>query len=66
MGDADKFKDALFDSKIDFDERYIDVIQVEVNVEEIVETSLEGMNFDSNIMTVPVISDESVKGINLR
>lgn len=64
-GDADTFKEALSDSKIDYDEKVIDVIQVDVNVKEIMETSLEGMNFDSDIMTVPVISDESVKGINL-
>lgn len=65
MGDADKFKEALSDSKIDYDAKMIDVIQVDVNVKEIMETSLEGVNFDSDIMTLPVISDESVKGINL-
>ncbi|UYY97720.1 ABC transporter permease [Peribacillus frigoritolerans] len=65
MGDANKFKEALSESKIDYDEKVIDVIQVDVNVKEIMETSLEGVNFDSDIMTVPVISDESVKGINL-
>ncbi|PRS44389.1 bacitracin ABC transporter permease [Bacillus sp. RJGP41] len=65
MGDADKFKEALSDSKIDYDAKVIDVIQVDVNVKEIMETSLEGVNFDSDIMTVPVISDKSVKGINL-
>lgn len=64
-GDADAFKEALSDSKIDYDVKVIDVIQVDVNVKEIMETSLEGVNFDSDIMTVPVISDESVKGINL-
>ncbi|MDO7487811.1 ABC transporter permease [Peribacillus frigoritolerans] len=64
-GDADAFKEALSDSKIDYDEKVIDVIQVDVNVKEIMETSLEGVNFDPDIMTVPLISDESVKGINL-
>ncbi|CEG34184.1 FtsX-like permease family protein [Peribacillus simplex] len=64
-GDADAFKEALSDSKIDYDAKMIYVIQVDVNVKEIMETSLEGVNFDSDIMTVPVISDESVKGINL-
>ncbi|MGE7593280.1 FtsX-like permease family protein [Peribacillus frigoritolerans] len=64
-GDADAFKEALSDNKIDYDEKVIDVIQVDVKVKEIMETSLEGVNFDSDIMTVPVISDESVKGINL-
>ncbi|MGW8424234.1 FtsX-like permease family protein [Peribacillus simplex] len=63
--DADAFKKALSVSKIDYDEKVIDVIQVDVNVKEIMETSLEGVNFDPDIMTVPVISDESVKGINL-
>ena len=63
--DADAFKKALSDSKIDYDEKVINVIQVDVNVKEIMETSLEGVNFDPDIMTVPVISDESVKGINL-
>ncbi|MFJ7928731.1 FtsX-like permease family protein [Peribacillus sp. NPDC096448] len=64
-GDADAFKEALSDSKIDYDAKVIDVIQVDVNVKEIMETSLDEVNFDSDIMTVPVISDESVKGINL-
>ncbi|MEC0298884.1 ABC transporter permease [Peribacillus frigoritolerans] len=64
-GDADAFKEALSDSKIDYDEKVIDVIQVDVNVKEIMETSLEGVNFDPDIMTVAVISDKSVKGINL-
>ncbi|MEJ9227976.1 ABC transporter permease [Peribacillus butanolivorans] len=65
MKDADAFKEALSDSKIDYNEKVIDVIQVDVNVKEIMETSLEAENFDPDIMTVPVISDESVKGINL-
>ena len=64
-GDADAFKEALTASKIDYDEKVIDVIQVDANVKEIMETSLDEVNFDPNIMTVPVISDESVKGINL-
>ncbi|MFF2497093.1 FtsX-like permease family protein [Peribacillus sp. NPDC058075] len=64
-GDADTFKKALSDSEIEYDEKVIDVIQVDVNVKEIMETSLEGVNFDPDIMTVPVISDESVQGINL-
>ncbi|MFJ7937465.1 FtsX-like permease family protein [Peribacillus sp. NPDC096622] len=64
-GDADTFKEALSDSKIDYDEKVIDVIQVDVNVKEIMETSLDEVNFDPDIMTVSVISDESVKGINL-
>ncbi|MFF2458480.1 FtsX-like permease family protein [Peribacillus simplex] len=63
--DADAFKKALSDSKIGYDEKVIDVIQVDVNVKEIMETSLEGVNFDPDIMTLPVISDESVNGINL-
>lgn len=65
MKDADAFKEALSASKIDYDEKVIDVIQVDANVKEIMETSLNEVNFDPNIMTVPVISDESVKGINL-
>ncbi|MFP3512368.1 ABC transporter permease [Peribacillus sp. SIMBA_075] len=65
MKDADAFKEALSASKIDYDEKVIDVIQVDANVKEIMETSLDEVNFDPNIMTVPVISDESVKGINL-
>ncbi|MDV7767152.1 ABC transporter permease [Peribacillus sp. CSMR9] len=64
-GDANAFKEALTASKIDYDEKVIDVIQVDANVKEIMETSLDEVNFDPNIMTVPVISDESVKGINL-
>ncbi|SNT32987.1 bacitracin transport system permease protein [Bacillus sp. OK838] len=65
MKDADAFKEALSASDIDYDAKVIDVIQVDANVKEIMETSLDEVNFDPNIMTVPVISDESVKGINL-
>ena len=39
--EAEKFKDALVDAGIDFKERNIEVLQVEVNIEEIVEINVE-------------------------
>ncbi|MFD4928945.1 FtsX-like permease family protein [Peribacillus butanolivorans] len=63
--DAENFKEALTASKIDYNENRIDVIQADVNVKNILNSQLEETNIDPNKMTLPVISDESVKGINL-
>ncbi|MCJ7842524.1 ABC transporter permease [Lederbergia sp. NSJ-179] len=63
--DAEQFKEALKARKIDYRETRIDVIQVDVNVEQILNTKLE-LNFDSNTMTLPVVSDKAVQGLNLK
>ena len=52
-------------NQIEFKEKKIDVIQVQANLEQIMDTNLEGMNFDPNLMVIPVISDMVVEGIDL-
>ena len=65
--EVEKFKGSLLDAGIDFNERNMEVLQVEVNIEEIVDIHVE-----EDIVTMqltntlfPVISDESVESINL-
>ena len=58
--DAEQFKEALTGNKIKYNEKMIDVIQVNVNVEKIMDTNLEELNFDPTNMTIPVISDKAV------
>ena len=62
-----QFKDALVDAGIDFKERNIEVLQVEVNIEEIVEINRRGRYCSNanNKSLFPVISDESVERIDL-
>ncbi|KRG16433.1 bacitracin ABC transporter permease [Virgibacillus soli] len=64
--DAEAFKETLKGKNIDYIETQIDVIQADVNVEEILTVSMEGMNFDPNTLTLPVISDKAVKGFDLK
>ena len=52
-------------NQIEFKEKKIDVIQVHANLEQIIDTNLEGINFDPNLMVIPVISDMVVEEIDL-
>ncbi|HZG71782.1 MAG TPA: ABC transporter permease, partial [Chondromyces sp.] len=63
--DAEKFKEALNANEIRYRDKTIEVIQVEINVKQIMDTNLEGTNFDSNTMTLPVISDEAIEEIEV-
>lgn len=63
--DAVQFKEALQANKMKFSEKIVDVIQVDVNIKQILETSLEGMDFDPSVMTLSVVSDQDVKDIDL-
>ena len=63
--DAEKYKEILMSNQIEFKEKKIDVIQVQANLEQIMDTNLEGINFDPNLMVIPVISDMVVEGIDL-
>ncbi|WP_273129369.1 ABC transporter permease [Bacillus weihaiensis] len=62
--DAERFTQALTDAGIDYKQENIDVIMVNVDIREILQTTFEGVSFDSNSMTLPVISEKSV-GIEL-
>ncbi|KRF56731.1 MULTISPECIES: ABC transporter permease [Priestia] len=63
--DAASFKAALDRKKIAYTEKKIDVIQVKANVKNILENELKSPMVDSSAMTIPMISEKSVNGINL-
>ncbi|MFD2446956.1 ABC transporter permease [Bacillus sp. CGMCC 1.16607] len=63
--DAEQFKEALKAESIVYREKRIDVIQVTANLEKIMDTHIKELNFDSNIMILPVVSETSVKDLNL-
>lgn len=56
--DAEEFKKGLTGSNIPFNEKKMEIIQVQANVKQIMETPLEELNFDPNTMIMPFISDE--------
>ncbi|MGE7604576.1 FtsX-like permease family protein [Peribacillus sp. NPDC097675] len=63
--DSNKLKEALATKSIGFDENKIEVIWAEVNIEDILESALEEANFDPNIMSLAIVSDRSVKSIDV-
>ncbi|MET1118826.1 ABC transporter permease [Priestia megaterium] len=63
--DAASFKAALDRKKIAYTEKKIDVIQVKANVKNILENELKSPMVDSSAMTIPMISEKSINGINL-
>ncbi|MDC7721052.1 ABC transporter permease [Priestia megaterium] len=63
--DVASFKAALDRKKIAYTEKKIDVIQVKANVKNILENELKSPMVDSSAMTIPMISEKSVNGINL-
>ncbi|QYK70087.1 MULTISPECIES: ABC transporter permease [Paenibacillus] len=65
LPDAEKFKMLLQEHDIKYLEKKIEVIQVSVNTAQIMDTPLEGLNIGANSMTLPVISDQSVKGTDV-
>ncbi|MGM0923640.1 MAG: FtsX-like permease family protein [Bacillota bacterium] len=62
---AEQFKKALESDDIAFEEEKIEIVMVDVDIKDILNANMEGMNFDPNKMTVPVISEKSVKGKDL-
>ena len=63
--DAEHFKEELKAKDITYREKRIDVIQVNANTEQIMDTNLKDLNFDPNVMTLPVVSDKAVKDLDL-
>jgi len=65
--DAEQFKEALNKNKLAYTEKTIPVIQVDVNVKSIMNNNLEGVSVagNSDMMTLPVVSEKSVDGIQL-
>ncbi|MBM7714582.1 ABC transporter permease [Siminovitchia sp. FSL H7-0308] len=65
VNDANELKDTFKRNQIAFSETKINVLQAEANVKDILETTMDGMNFDPNVMTVSVVSDKDVEGVDL-
>ncbi|GMG74837.1 MULTISPECIES: ABC transporter permease [Priestia] len=63
--DAASFKAALDRKKIAYTEKKIDVIQVKANVKNISENTFENTMVDSSAMTLPMISEKSVNGVEI-
>ena len=63
--DAASFKAALDRKKIAYMEKKIDVIQVKANVKNILENDLKSPMVDSSAMTIPMISEKSVSGVDV-
>lgn len=63
--DAAQFKKELAANDIAFNENKVDVIQVDTNLKEIMDKNLEELTFDPKAMPTPVISDKSVKNIDV-
>lgn len=63
--DAEQFRQKLTGQNIDYRETVIPVLQANVNVKNIMNTKLEGLNTDPNSMQMPVVSDEDIDGIDV-
>ncbi|HIW34477.1 MAG TPA: ABC transporter permease [Candidatus Paenibacillus intestinavium] len=63
--DAELFKLALLDKNIAFNENIIDVIQVNIDAQHIIDSNLSELQLDPNSMTISVISDQSIKDIDV-
>jgi bacitracin transport system permease protein len=59
---AEKFKAALDLENIDFQERKIEVIRVNANLEDIFDTNLDVMDLDPTSLAITVISDKDIEG----
>ncbi|MBD8005428.1 ABC transporter permease [Bacillus norwichensis] len=63
--DANELKDSFKRNQIAFSETKINVIQVEANVKDILDSDLEGINFDPNVIDMAVVSDKDIDGIDV-
>jgi bacitracin transport system permease protein len=59
---AETFKAALDSERIEFNERQIEVIQVNANLEEIFDKNLDALNFNPSSIELSVISEKHVEG----
>ncbi|GIN91632.1 bacitracin export permease protein BceB [Siminovitchia terrae] len=63
--DANELEDSFKRNQIAFSETKINVIQVEANVKDILDSDLEGINFDPNVIEMAVVSDKDIDGIDV-
>ncbi|MDQ1144230.1 bacitracin transport system permease protein [Bacillus sp. SORGH_AS 510] len=62
---AAQFKDALEAKNMKVSEKKIDVIQINANLKSIMNSNLEGMKLDPKSMSISVISDQEVAGLDV-
>jgi len=63
--DAEKFKLALHEKNIAFSETVIDVIQVNIDARQILDSNLSQLSIDPDSMTISVISDQDIEDIDM-
>ena len=59
QNDANQFTTILQDNGITFEEKKIEVIQARINIEQIIETNLDILDYEPDSMPMPVISDKA-------
>ncbi|WP_413306746.1 ABC transporter permease [Bacillus sp. 1P10SD] len=62
---AEQFKEALKAKNIKVSEKRIDVVQINANLKSIMDSNLEGMKKDPKSMSISVISDQEVSGLDV-
>lgn len=63
--EAALFTEQLTKNKIAYDETKIDVIMADINIGKILKANFNNLNFDPNMTTLAVVSENSVKGVDL-
>jgi len=63
--DAEQFENALTKEQIKFQERRIDVIQVQADLTKILDANINNMGFNPEKMALSVISERSVNGLKV-
>ncbi|GAB6927818.1 bacitracin ABC transporter permease BceB [Paenibacillus sp. JCM 10914] len=66
--DLAAFKQALIEEDIEFKEIEREVLQIETDVSQVIGSigvQVEGKNGDPNLMTIPVLSDKSIPGLDV-
>ncbi|MGM9957032.1 MAG: FtsX-like permease family protein [Peribacillus sp.] len=63
--DSNKLKEALAAKSIGYNENKIEVIRAKVNIKDILDSTIEEAGFDPNIMNLTIVSDRSVKRIDV-
>ncbi|WP_462406778.1 ABC transporter permease [Gracilibacillus sp. Marseille-QA3620] len=60
------FEEALQEKKIGYEEKKVNVIQVYTDLEDITAKSFEEVNYTTDHMPMPLVSDTAVDGLNLK
>ena len=63
--ESDLFTDQLTKNGIAYKETTVNIIMADINIGKILEAELSGLNFDPNMTTLAVVSENNVKGVDL-